>query len=484
MKSNVWSTTKLLILASRIAFAASLCLFSMLAIEADAQYAPNIQGGGASLPAPTYRQNFNCYAMPLTNPPDPAADTYIPPECSNAAYPIDSTKIFRYSSVGSGRGQCMYLTHDTLYNNDASRALSEVNFAGSDAKLTQNQVNTFTAGGALGSEASACSGRVIPAQAPIYGPLIMIPSLATPITLAISPDTALALNILPNIPAGGTSGLTFSRAGYCKMLTGQITDWNSADADFISQNIDPVSGVPQPFSVDSLPLRVVYRSDGSGTTFLFTQHMTSIQAACSSTLYKGAAETMPPGLPANFTGASGSGGAEAAILGADHVGNIGYLSPDFTAQSNVVPAHPAVTANLVNAANVVQPPSPQATTAGMGNIDPPTGAARSNPLNWVPLVADPGSPNAYPMVGYTTQEFYTCYNMTSGADVKANGILGYLTWALSSPDGVPDLVLNDNGFAPLPPAWKGAILDTFVTGDVNNLQIRVGPVPGVCKGGA
>ncbi|HXN25283.1 MAG TPA: hypothetical protein VOA41_21325 [Candidatus Dormibacteraeota bacterium] len=311
----------------------------------------------------------------------------------------------------------------------------------------------------------------------------MIPSLATPITLAISPDTALALNILPSIPAGGTSGLTFSRAGYCKMLTGQVTDWNSADPDFISQNVDPVSGVAQLFSIDPLPLRVGYRSDGSGTAFLFTQHMTAIQAACNSTLYQGAAETMPAGLPANFTSAS-SGRVEAAILGPDHVGNIGYLSPDFTAQSSVVPAHPAVTANLVNAANVVQPPSPQATTAGMGNVDPPTGTDRANPLNWVPLVVDPVSPSAYPMVGYTTQEFCTCYNVTSGTDVKANGIRGYLTWALSSPDAVPDLVLNDNGFAPLPASWKSAILDTFVTGDANNLQIRVGPVLGVCSGGA
>jgi hypothetical protein len=44
-------------------------------------YTPNIQGGGATLPAPTYRQDFNCYGMPLTNPPDPASDTFVPPEC-------------------------------------------------------------------------------------------------------------------------------------------------------------------------------------------------------------------------------------------------------------------------------------------------------------------------------------------------------------------------------------------------------------------
>ena len=472
-------------LHSALAAGVFLCGAMVATIGSAQSYTPNIQGGGATLPAPTYRQDFNCFGMPLTNPPDPISDTYVPPECTGSGYPIDSSKIFRYSGVGSGRGQCMYLTHDQSYNNDASRPIYEVDFSGSDAKLSADQINKFTNGGTLGSESSACAGVTIPAQAPIYGPLIMVPSLATPITLAISPDTAAALNILPSTPTGGTSGLTFSRAGYCKVLTGQITDWSSGDSDFISQNIDPVSGIPQPFSSASIPLQVIYRTDGSGTTFLLTQHMTAIQAVCGSSLYTGASQNMPGGLPANFAGASGSDGVEAAILGLSNVGNIGYLSPDFTAQSSVMPLHPALTANLVNVGGNVQPPSPAATTAGMGDQPPPTGTDRLNQLNWVPLIADPLNVNAYPIVGYTTQEFYTCYSLTSGVDVKANGLTGYLTWALSSPDGVPDQVLNDNGFAPLPPDWKNAILDTFVNGvDGNNLQIRVGPVSGVCSGGA
>src|SRR5258708_3138745 len=376
--------------------------------------------------------------MPLTNPPDPAADTGVPLQCQGAGYPIDGTMIFRYASVGSGRGQCMYLTHNPSYNNDASRPITEVNFTGSDAKLSADQIGKFTTGGTLGSESSACAGVVIPAQAPIYGPLIMVPSLATPIALAISPDTAAVLNILPGAPVGGTSGLTFSRAGYCKVLTGNVNDWSSTDADFISQNIDPVSGTPQPFSTTPLPLNVVYRTDGSGTTFLLTQHMTAIQAACSSSVYAGAAETMPlafRNLP-SVVGASGSGGVEAAILGPSNVGRIGYLSPDFTSLATVG-SHQAVTANLVNAAGIVVPATPDATTAGMGTSAPPIGTARQNPSNWVPLIADPSDPAAYPIVGYTTQEFYTCYQLTSGQDVKANGVRGYLTWALSSIDPVP-----------------------------------------------
>jgi hypothetical protein len=260
----------------------------------------------------------------------------------------------------------MYLTKNASYNTDSSRPIREVDFAGSDAKLTASQINTFTNGGTLSSEAGACAGVTIPAQAPVFGPLIMVPSLATPIALAISPDTLAALTVLPGTPTGGTSGLTFSRAGYCKVLTGQITDWSSTDPDFISQNIDPVTQQPAAFSTASVPLNVVYRTDGSGTTFLLTQHLTAMQAVCNSTLYAGASQTMPPGLPANFVGANGSGGVETAILGSGNLGRIGYLSPDFTAQA-AVGAHPAVTANLVNASNNTVPPSPAAATAGMGD---------------------------------------------------------------------------------------------------------------------
>jgi phosphate transport system substrate-binding protein len=469
------------VLKSTLAIAAGVTLcIAVPATVAEAQYSPNIQGGGSTLAAPVYRQDFNCDGMPLTSPPDPASDTYVPPECTGTGYPIDTTKIFRYSGVGSGRGQCMYLTHDTSYNNDTLRPISAVDFAGSDAALTANQINTFTNGGTLGSESSACMGVTIPAQAPVFGPLIMVPSFATSITLAISPNTASALNILPSTPSGGTSGLTLSRGGYCKVLTGQISDWSSTDPDFISQNIDPIlGGDPQPFSTSPFPISVVFRSDASGTTFLLTQHMTAIQAACGSSLYTGASQSMPASLPSNFVGASGSGGVEAAILA--QMGSIGYLSPDFTSQASVG-SHTALTANLLNAMGSVQPPTPAATTAGMGDVPPPTGADRPNPLLWVPLVPDPQNVNAYPIVGYTTQEFYTCYSTTSGADVKASGIRGYLTWALSSPDGVPDHVLNDNGFAPLPADWKAAILDAFVNGgDGNNLQIRVGPASGVCS---
>src|SRR5258708_39013064 len=87
--------------------AGAVLIVAASASVAEGQYTPNIQGGGASLPAPTYRQDFNCYGMPLTNPPDPAADPGVPPQCQGAGDPADSTTIFREASVGSSRPRCM-----------------------------------------------------------------------------------------------------------------------------------------------------------------------------------------------------------------------------------------------------------------------------------------------------------------------------------------------------------------------------------------
>jgi len=106
------------LLTSTLAIAAGVTLcVAVPASVVEAQYSPNIQGGGSTLATTVYRQDFNCYGMPLTNPPDPASDTYVPPECTGAGYPIDATKIFRYSGVGSCLAQRIYLTNGPTYTN-------------------------------------------------------------------------------------------------------------------------------------------------------------------------------------------------------------------------------------------------------------------------------------------------------------------------------------------------------------------------------
>jgi len=91
-------------LTSALAAEVILCGAMVATIGSAQSYTPNIQGGGATLPAPTYRQDFKCFRMPLTNPPDPSSDTYVPPECTGVGYPIDSSKIFRTAGSAAAAG--------------------------------------------------------------------------------------------------------------------------------------------------------------------------------------------------------------------------------------------------------------------------------------------------------------------------------------------------------------------------------------------
>ena len=82
------------------------------------------------------------------------------------------------------------------------------------------------------------------------------------------PMTAGGVAICYNVP-GGPENLKLSRAVYVDIFLGKITDWD--DARIVADN----SG----FKMPSLPIWVVRRSEGSGTTFAFTNHLNAISPA-------------------------------------------------------------------------------------------------------------------------------------------------------------------------------------------------------------
>src|SRR5262245_7757387 len=83
------------------------------------------------------------------------------------------------------------------------------------------------------------------------------------------PMTAGSIVLCYNV--GDSSGkkitdLKLSRGAYAGIFLGEITNWNDAA---IAQN-NPSVQLP------NKPISVVYRSDSSGTTFVFTQHLSAI----------------------------------------------------------------------------------------------------------------------------------------------------------------------------------------------------------------
>lgn len=76
-----------------------------------------------------------------------------------------------------------------------------------------------------------------------------------------------AVPLAYNLPEIKGQELRLSRAAYCGIVTGKVTRWN----DQLIQKDNPGVNLPD------RPLTFAHRSDGSGTTFIFVNH---IDAAC------------------------------------------------------------------------------------------------------------------------------------------------------------------------------------------------------------
>lgn len=85
-----------------------------------------------------------------------------------------------------------------------------------------------------------------------------------------------------------------------------------------------------------LPIRVVYREDGSGTTEIFLRHlMAAASSVVPGTLDNDFVEVISP-IYGRHIPADGSSGVVAAVYGAGNEGSIGYVSPDYTDFENLL----------------------------------------------------------------------------------------------------------------------------------------------------
>jgi ABC-type phosphate transport system substrate-binding protein len=359
-----------------------------------------INAGGSSLAAPTYFAEFKLFTQ--NNP----------------------ATLFSYEAVGSGGGQKGFLNNDiTQFQNVPAGTLTygtivgtQVDIGASDATLAASQLTNP----ATGSYGTSTEGSAVD------GPVIQIPTFGTPITLPYNQSAVK-----------GT--LTLKDPQICGILSGKINDWHTL-----------VASIPAHTTI-----KVVYRTDGSGTTFLLTQHLAGV---CNSTnssfpvLPISATKTFASlftTVPTNFTGESGSANVATQLV--NTANSFGYLSPDYT---SIAPMSANKTslkvASVVNSTTgVATAPSISATEnalahpgSGATNGTPPaTLTAAMNPMNWVPAIPQPT--NGYPIVGYTTMDLSTCY----ANKAKGTALIKFLTTQYNGT--AYQTIIKNDGFSPL-----------------------------------
>jgi phosphate transport system substrate-binding protein len=138
-------------------------------------------------------------------------------------------------------------------------------------------------------------------------PLSATERTAAPNTVHI-PETIGAVTITYNLQ-GIPSGLKLTGQVIADIYQGTITKWNDAAI----QNLNPDLTLP------AQSITTVHRSDGSGTTFIFTSYLSKVSIAWNTTVGSGKSVSWPAG----GLGSSGNTGVAASVNST--TGTIGYV---------------------------------------------------------------------------------------------------------------------------------------------------------------
>jgi phosphate transport system substrate-binding protein len=182
------------------------------------------------------------------------------------------------------------------------------------------------------------------------------------------PMTAGSIVISYNLP--DVKELKLSRKAYSGIFLGTVKRWN-----------DPLIAKDNPgVKLPDAPINVVVRSDSSGTTFVFTQHLSAISPDFAS----GPGTNKMPNWPVG-TRSKGNEGVTASVKTTP--GAVGYIEYGYAKSQNM----PMATLENKSGAWIV--PSTASGQAALNSVQLP-----DNLIAWVP---DPQPADAYPIVTYT-----------------------------------------------------------------------------------
>ncbi|MGC9525409.1 MAG: phosphate ABC transporter substrate-binding protein PstS [Limnospira sp.] len=188
-----------------------------------------------------------------------------------SAFKQDTGITVTYDAIGSGGGIDRFIA-------------DSVDFAGSDAPPSQSQIDQMPKG------------------------MVRVPTAGG------------AVAVVYNLP--GVSDLKLSRTALSDIFLGKITKWN-----------DPKIAKDNPgVNLPNLPIKPVVREDSSGTTFIFTRHLSAISPTFKNNVNVSTAPNWP-GTPIKSPQNEGVANAVKQTQGA-----IGYVQDTFARQQNLLTA--------------------------------------------------------------------------------------------------------------------------------------------------
>jgi len=215
-----------------------------------------------------------------------------------------------------------------------------------------------------------------------------------------------------NVP-GVTGEIKFTPEVLAGIFLGKIANWN-----------DPAIAKANP-DIKNFPntnIIVVHRSDGSGTTYIFTDYLSKVSSEWKDAVGKGTSPHWPTGL-----GGKGNEGVAGSIR--QLPGSIGYVELIYAVQ-NKIPY-----GSVRNSSGVFMKASLESTTAAAAS-------SKSMPADFRVSITDAPGKDAYPISSFT----WLLIPQASKDAQKGKILADFLTWMVN--DG--QKMVADLSYAPLP----------------------------------
>jgi phosphate transport system substrate-binding protein len=282
---------------------------------------------------------------------------------------VDPSARFNYQSIGSGGGQKQILAQT-------------VDFGASDGPMSDENL----------------------AKAP--GKILHIPTVAGAVVLTYN------LQGNPNLKLDGET--------VADIFLGKIKKWN-----------DPkIASTNQGVTLPNEDIVVVHRSDGSGTTYIFTDYLSKVSPEWKSKVGNNTSVSWPAGL-----GGKGNEGVSGQVKQTPD--SIGYVELIYATQ-NKMPY-----AGLKNAAGEFVKPTLDSVTAALATANIPDDFRFS--------ITNAAGKDAYPIAGAT---WLLVYEQQKDA-TKGKKLVEFLKWAETQ----GEQMAKDLDYAPLPETLQKRVMD-------------------------
>jgi len=227
------------------------------------------------------------------------------------------------------------------------------------------------------------------------------------------PMTAGEIVLAYNLP-GDPKGVKLPRDVYSNIFLGKITQWN--DPQIVAANPD--------LKLPDLPITVVVRADSSGTTAVFTKHLSAINAEFNKELGEGNTVNWP--ASDRFIKSPKNDGVTATVR--QTPGSIGYIEYGFAKLAKVD------FAVLENKAGQYVVPNAESGAEALAAVKMP-----ENLVAWLP---DPDGAKSYPITTYT----WMIFRKDNGNPAKAKALREMVEYSLTEGQKIADSM----GYIPLP----------------------------------